>query len=103
VSAWKAVGRGRRGGVGGVLARAGGDAETAAAALGDRPLLLIHGDGDRVVPAGHSERLAEVGRGAGVDVELMIVPGPDHVDVLDPGRVRQGVVEFFREALGAGP
>lgn len=99
-SSWKAIARDHLGGVGGVLARAGVDAETAAAALGDRPLLLIHGEADAVVPAAHSERLAEVCRGAGVEAELMIVPGADHVDVLDPGRVRQGVVEFFREGLG---
>ena len=98
-SSWKAIARDHLGGVGGVLARTGVDAETAAAQLGERPLLLLHGDADHIVPAAHSQRLAEVCREAGVHAELVIIAGGDHVSVLDPARARQAVADFFREAL----
>jgi dipeptidyl aminopeptidase/acylaminoacyl peptidase len=98
-SSWKAIARDHLGGIGGVLARAGVDAEAAASQLGERPLLLLHGSADQIVPAAHSQRLAEVCREAGVDAELVITDGGDHVNVLDPARVRQAVVDFFSEAL----
>jgi acetyl esterase/lipase len=45
---------------------------------GAPPFLLQHGDADRMVPCGQSERLAAALRAAGVPVELEVVPGADH-------------------------
>jgi acetyl esterase/lipase len=42
------------------------------------PLLLVHGDDDRVVPEGQSRELHERLTEVGADVELEIVPGADH-------------------------
>lgn len=42
------------------------------------PMLLVHGDDDRVVPAGQSVELHERLRDAGAPVVLRLVPGADH-------------------------
>lgn len=99
-SSWKAIARDHLGGIGGALARAGVDAETAVAQLGARPVLLVHGSADQIVPAAHSQRLAEVCAETGAAAQLMIVDGGDHVNVLDRPQARQAVADFFRRALG---
>ncbi|WP_199423694.1 alpha/beta fold hydrolase [Actinotalea solisilvae] len=48
------------------------------AAIG-APVLLVHGDQDRMVPASHSVRLAELVP----DAELWLRPGDGHISVLD--------------------
>ncbi|GIE98674.1 alpha/beta hydrolase [Paractinoplanes rishiriensis] len=42
------------------------------------PLLLVHGDDDRVVPDGQTRELHELLESLGAPVELEIVPGADH-------------------------
>lgn len=42
------------------------------------PMLLIHGDGDRVVPVAQSQQFAEALRANEIPVELVIVAGTDH-------------------------
>lgn len=44
------------------------------------PVLLVHGTGDRLIPASHAEHLARV---AGARAELHLVPGPH--DLFPPG------------------
>jgi len=44
----------------------------------DPPTLIIHGDADASVPIEHSEALAERMREAGVEVELLAIPGGGH-------------------------
>ena len=100
-SSWKAIARDHLGPVGALLARAGTDADTAAGGLGQRPLLIVHGTADQVVPVEHARRLEAAAQVAGVPVEAVIVEGADHVDVLDRARVRSAVIGFFSEALGA--
>jgi dipeptidyl aminopeptidase/acylaminoacyl peptidase len=46
--------------------------------LTSRPLLLLHGDSDPVVPVEHSTMLADLVRAAGGDVELHVYPGEGH-------------------------
>ncbi|MEU3188235.1 alpha/beta hydrolase [Streptomyces sp. NPDC006923] len=43
------------------------------------PFLLIHGSRDTLVPFEHSERLAGLLRAAGNEVELVSVPGAEHI------------------------
>lgn len=45
---------------------------------GAAPLLILHGDGDKVVLPGQSERMAEAYRTEGLDVTLEIIPGAKH-------------------------
>jgi acetyl esterase/lipase len=48
----------------------------------DPPFLIVHGEGDRVVPLEQSQRLYEELRKAGVNVTLKILPGVGHQRVL---------------------
>jgi len=45
-----------------------------AAALIDRPMLVIHGDADRIIPVHHGERIAAMAP----DAVLHVLPGADH-------------------------
>jgi len=48
------------------------------------PMLLVHGDRDENVPVELSIAFAEAARAAGDDVELVVRPGIDHFEVIDP-------------------
>lgn len=49
-----------------------------------RPVRLVHGAADDVVPSSLSAGLAARGRAAGDDVSLAELPGAGHFDVIDP-------------------
>ncbi|WP_421798659.1 alpha/beta hydrolase fold domain-containing protein [Haliscomenobacter sp.] len=63
------------------------------------PFLIFHGDKDNLVPHCQSEKLYETLHKAGVQSELVIVPGGQH----GPGVMEAGyyakMVEFFRKEL----
>ncbi len=62
----------------------------------DRPILVIHGTDDRIVPARHGRRLAE----AGPTAELVEIDGGDHNGMRSSHpEVDQLVIEFFRRTL----
>jgi dipeptidyl aminopeptidase/acylaminoacyl peptidase len=65
----------------------------------DRPVLLIHGTADTVVPVSQSRRLAA----AGPTAELVEIPGGEHNSLrwTNP-EVEQLTIDFFRQHLG-GP
>lgn len=72
------------------------------------PVLLIHGDADRVVPVGHLSRLERAARrarddepGTG-DVEVLLIPGGEHSWLYEFAAYRGAVGRFFAESLG-GP
>lgn len=46
--------------------------------MGPRPLLLIHGTHDPIIPIDHTERVAAVARASAVPVETWFVPGAGH-------------------------
>jgi dipeptidyl aminopeptidase/acylaminoacyl peptidase len=65
------------------------------------PFLIVHGERDRLVPAGQSVLLAEALEKAGADVELSLVPEADHVFVGDPDlpeRIDE-LIAFLRKKL----
>jgi dipeptidyl aminopeptidase/acylaminoacyl peptidase len=65
----------------------------------DRPILLIHGTADSVIPVSHSRRLAA----AGTTTELVEIAGGDHNTLrwTNP-EIEKLTIDFFREHLG-GP
>lgn len=67
--------------------------------IAPRPLLLMHGTEDRVIPINHSRRLHER---AGQPVELWVVPGASHARLvnLDADAWRERVVGFLARWLG---
>ncbi len=71
------------------------------AAIAPRPLLLIHGDRDSVIPVEHSMELYAA---AGEPKELWIVPDAEHCGgyFVDRQHYTERVVAFFRQALEDG-
>jgi acetyl esterase/lipase len=55
------------------------------------PVLLVHGEGDDVVPTDQSQRYADAALVAGDDVEVVVLPG-DHFTVIDPASELWAVV-----------
>jgi dipeptidyl aminopeptidase/acylaminoacyl peptidase len=68
--------------------------------VGDAPMLIVHGDRDNVVPRGQSDEFHAALRKAGVESQLVIIPGAGHGD----GGFREppaweGARDFFRKHL----
>ncbi len=68
----------------------------------DRPILLVHGSADGVVPVAHLGRLLRVARGAGRDPRTLVVDGGQHSWLYEFPVYRRTVASFLAEALG-GP
>jgi dipeptidyl aminopeptidase/acylaminoacyl peptidase len=70
----------------------------AARAWGERPLLLIHGESDSVVPVSQAYQLA---RAAGTSCLTLTLPGVDHVQAYatDPQTYVATIEHFFRDHL----
>ena len=70
------------------------------------PLLLVHGELDRVIPPRHAERLrdaAVAGRaGDAADVELFLVPDGGHTWLYENEAYRRRIAAFLARSLG-GP
>lgn len=72
------------------------------------PVLLIHGDADRVVPVSHLGRLERAARRARRDdpdagpVEVLMIPGGEHSWLYEFAAYRGTVARFLATALG-GP
>jgi len=67
----------------------------------DPPVLLIHGDADKLVPIAHSERLRAALGAAGVTVDFVTLHGGDH-GFTDPGhsqRAMELTVSWFERHL----
>lgn len=63
----------------------------------DRPILLVHGTSDRIVPASHTHRLADVG---GPNVESLLIDGGDHNTLqLDFPVARSAMQDFLAKHL----
>ena len=66
-----------------------------------RPILLLHGTSDSIIPVSHSRRLKEAG---GEATSLFELPGGDHNSLRDSHPQIDGVVvDFFARHLGVGP
>jgi acetyl esterase/lipase len=64
------------------------------------PFLLVHGEADSVVPHGQSVELRNALDAVGVDVDLVSVPGADHVFVgVDPAPLLARGVAWFSDRL----
>jgi dipeptidyl aminopeptidase/acylaminoacyl peptidase len=62
-----------------------------------RPILLLHGTGDSIIPISHSRALAAV---AGSTARLIELPGGDHNTLRHSHpHIEETVINFFRETL----
>jgi pimeloyl-ACP methyl ester carboxylesterase len=72
------------------------------------PVLLIHGDADRVVPFSHLERLERVAEKRrarnpeAAPVEVLVIPGGEHSWLYEDAEYRGTIARFLATALG-GP
>jgi dipeptidyl aminopeptidase/acylaminoacyl peptidase len=65
----------------------------------DRPVLILHGDADRIIPISHGRRLKQAGGG---NVQLIELPGGDHNTLRDSHpEIESLTVEFFRSNLAS--
>ena len=64
------------------------------------PVLVIHGDADRVVPIAHGEKLFAL---AGEPKELWVVPGAGHIEAFASPDVRARLLGYLSSALPAKP
>jgi dienelactone hydrolase len=99
-SRWKDAAADHAGFFGRLGVRSGRDAVDSVRRLGSRPLLILHGEQDRVVRPYHAQRIEQAAAEARVPVQRRMVPGAEHVDVLwvDPA-VQPMIREFFRRCL----
>ncbi|QDV38131.1 alpha/beta hydrolase [Tautonia plasticadhaerens] len=72
-----------------------------ASGWGERPMLVIHGEDDSIVPVSHGRAIA---RAVGESCELVALPGVEHVGAYRDHRSRyvDRVDRFFREHLEGG-
>jgi fermentation-respiration switch protein FrsA (DUF1100 family) len=84
--------------VGRILIPSGLAAEDAAAKLGTRPLLLVHGDRDEIVAYWHGKQILAMATAAHVHAELMTVAGAKHLNIFKPD-VKAKIREFFADKL----
>ncbi len=68
----------------------------------DRPILLVHGDADDIVPIVHLERLLRAAARAGRSVESLVIPDGRHSWLYEFEAYRRAVAGFLAAALG-GP
>ena len=78
----------------------GGISAAAALTTYDRPVLLVHGDTDDVVPVGHHRRLMKVASAAGRSVESLVIPGGRHSWLYEFPEYRRTVASFLASTLG---
>ena len=66
--------------------------------IAPRPILLIHGEDDRLIPSSDSRELLAA---AGVSTELWLVPGCRHVQAhnVDPEGYGRRVLKFLATTL----
>ena len=70
----------------------------------DAPTLLLHGDRDRLVKLGNSERMRDALAAAGVPVELVVFAGAGHgFGGADGDKATELTVEWFETHLAAEP
>jgi pimeloyl-ACP methyl ester carboxylesterase len=68
----------------------------------DRPVLLVHGDADDVVPLVHLERLRRAAAKAGRSIETLVIRGGHHSWLYEFPEYRRTVARFLTTTLG-GP
>ncbi|MFT3864292.1 MAG: alpha/beta fold hydrolase [Solirubrobacterales bacterium] len=64
------------------------------------PALLVHGDADPRVPIGQSRAYAAAATAAGDEVELVELPGVDHMELIEPEGPARAAIDARLGALG---
>lgn len=67
------------------------------------PALLVHGDADPRVPIAQSRNYAEAARAAGDEVELVELPGVDHMEVIEPAGPARPAIDAYLAQIRSRP
>ncbi|MDX2847696.1 alpha/beta hydrolase family protein [Actinacidiphila glaucinigra] len=59
------------------------------------PVLIVHGSADEVIPPAYAQTYAQAAAAKGADVTLVVSPGADHFDVIDPDGHAWGVTRAW--------
>lgn len=103
-SGWRAIAGDVLPLLGPMLMPPGLDPADSAARLGDRPLLIMHGERDEIIPVRHAARIAAAAEAAGVPVTLWTHPQGDHNTFIQSiPEARTVMADFFRDHLIAPP
>ena len=67
----------------------------------DRPLLVVHGSDDEIIPVAEAEKAFDLNPGR---VELAVLPGVDHMFLAADHRIRAAsrITEWFGRQAGSG-
>ncbi|MDX2148633.1 MAG: alpha/beta fold hydrolase [Planctomycetota bacterium] len=98
-ASWRGIAGDHAGLLGRTLIPSGLDAEKLATRIGDRPMLVVHGMDDTIVPESHATRIAEAARAAGIDARLALIEHAEHNDIAMFPAMQEAVGEFFVRAL----
>ena len=89
--------------LGPVLLRGGVEPVDAAARLGDRPYLIVHGLQDEIINPRHAVLLAEAAQRAGVQTQVWTDPAGDHNSMIQRNPLATDrLVAFFSQHLSPG-
>lgn len=98
---WRGIARGKLGWLGGWMIRDGLDARDSAGRLGDRPLLILHGQRDKTIPLVDAYKIQRAARAGGVRVELHEIADAFHHNLLMTDQPTRGLlIAFFARELG---
>lgn len=99
-SSWREVAFDHARDLGRNLIDAGLDPAGSVRAIGQRPVMIVHGDRDSVVRFKHSNVLVKAARDGGCQVQMIRVAGAGHNDVLatEPS-TKHAIARFFEEAF----
>jgi dipeptidyl aminopeptidase/acylaminoacyl peptidase len=103
-STWQGVVADHAGGLVSRLISGGSEATAAIARLAPRPLLIVHGQNDRIVPVDHAHKLKAAADQAGIPAEVIIDPAADHNDIVYVNRdLQQQIAAWLHKALPPQP
>ena len=94
-SSWNQIASDHLGFLGRMIAARGVDADDAVRRLGDRELMVVHGQDDPIVPVKHASIIADAAKSAGVPTLLLLVPQREHNDMLMAGSSEAEAVAIF--------
>lgn len=89
--------------VGPLLVRSGLDPEDSVRRLGRRPLLIVHGELDDIVPIAHGRRVLDAATASGVPATMLRVPAAGHNDLMDHDEAAAGLAAFLSSLPGPSP
>jgi uncharacterized protein len=102
-ASWNRIASDHLGVLGRMIATPGLDASDAAGRLGDRPLMVVHGQDDTIVPVKHASIIADAAEAGGVETVRLIVRERGHNDILMAGSSEADAVARFLVERTEGP